>query len=367
MRIIVVTSWFLSLNRPYISPYLLEFINRLTRSGLEVSLYVPRPSGLIPFKSPNKVRIKRAIGPFGVGAFISELLLSREQVVHVQRPNTYTSVFIVIAKLLNRPVVVTIHRAEVLSYHPYPWGFLRSFILRIVDRAICVSESTRQLAIGLGCPARKAIVIYNAVDEQRFRPRATREAREALGFSRRDFIILFVGDFRKEKGCDSILQAVAKLDIPFQVLLVGDGPLRSELEDLANSLGISQKVTFTGRLPHASEKLPLCYNASDIFALPSHTEGHSMALLEALASGVPVIATRVGGNLETVDEGEDGFLVSPNDDLGFRDAIRELLTDSGLRHKMGIKARERIVEKFSEKEQISKTMAIYTSLTEQST
>ncbi len=350
----------MSLNRPYVSPYLNEFIHRLELAGIEVSIYAPRPPQKNDFG--RNVRTHRAITPLGFARFLVELITTHDAIVHVQRPNTYASPFIVAARLLSKPVVATIHRAEVMPYHPYPWAFLRRFVLRIIDEAVCVSKSTRELAIELGCPPSSSIVVYNTVNQQRFMPRSQNAARKSLGLSLDLTILLFVGDLRREKGCDILLRAFSRIPGPCRLLIVGDGLTRGELEDLATLLNIREKVSFLGRIPHSSERLPLYYNASDVFVLPSLTEGHSMALLEALASGLPIVASRVGGNVETVEEHKTGILVDPTDVNKLTEALTELLGERGARAKMGVAARESFLRKFSEKEQIAQTVAIYRSL-----
>ncbi len=350
----------MSLNRPYLSPYLDEFVRRLELTGIEVSIYAPRPPKKNDFG--RNVQTHRAITPLGFARFLVELLTAHDMIVHVQRPNTYSTVFIAAARFLSKPVVVTIHRAEVLPYHPYPWAFLRRFVLRIIDEAICVSESTRELAMELGCPRGSSIVVYNTVNQQRFMPRSRDTSRKSLGLPIDVTILLFVGDLRREKGCDALLRAFSAISGACRLLILGDGQTRGDLEDLATSLAIREKVSFLGRVPHSSAMLPLYYNASDVFVLPSLTEGHSMALLEALASGLPIVASRVGGNVETVEERKTGILVTPNNVNELKEALTELLYERAIRAKMGAAARESFLRKFSEKEQIARTIAIYRSL-----
>lgn len=352
----------MSLNRPYISSFLDEFVRRLVINGIDVSLYVPRPPGRDGLNNRNGMKVHRAIGPLGFATFVAELITNHSTIVHVQRPNTYSTPFIMIAHLLNRPVAVTIHRAEVLEYHRFPWSFLRRFVLRIVDIAICVSHSTRRLAIKLGCPPERAVVIYNTLNQERFKPRALKSARHLLKLPMDEDLLLYVGDLRREKGCASLLRAFALLQEPCALLIVGDGPLRYELVNLANSLSIGPKVSFIGRLPHDSEKLPLYYNAADVFVLPSITEGHSLALLEALASGVPAVATRVGGNSETIVEGINGVLVNPEDVTGLQAGLERLLGSRELRQRMRAGARDNFVQRFGEAKHLAQMIDLYRTL-----
>ncbi len=361
LHVIVVTSWFPGFARPYFSPLLAEFVHRLTARGVRVSIYVPRLPRKNPFES-GAVRIHKASGPIGLGKFASELLMTPSAIVHVQRPNTYSSVFIIMARLLRRPTVATIHRAEVLPYHPLPWGLLKRAMLKIIDRAICVSNSTRLLTIESGCPSDRTVVIYNTLNEQRFKPRPKNSARELLGLPRHRAIILYVGDFRREKGCDNLLRAFSGITSPCILLLVGTGGLREKLTELGMQLGISERLLFAGHVSHDSEKLPLYYNAADVFVLPSLTEGHSLALLEALASGVPIVATRVGGNIETIMDGENGLLISPGDVDDLKGALKQLLESPEMCLRLARAAQESYSRRFGEEISLAKTLQLYRQL-----
>ncbi len=148
----------------------------------------------------------------------------------------------------------------------------------------------------MGAPADRLHPIYNGVNTQCFAPGSKAEARAALQLPEKEPIALFVGNFLPVKGLDLLFHAIASLKNRGQKLhlaLIGSGPLQNELEQLAKSLGISERIHWRGR--HASESVAAHMQASDMVCLSSHNEGVPNVVLEAMASGRPVISTDVGG------------------------------------------------------------------------
>ena len=155
----------------------------------------------------------------------------------------------------------------------------------------------------------------------------------------------FVGRLSEEKAIPTLLAAFAlvKQQVPNSVLsVVGTGPLEQELKAYAFSLGITEQVRFAGYLSNPFEAL----KQFDLFVLPSRTEGCPIVILEAMAMGLPVVATRVGGNPELVADGESGLLVPPNDPKAMADAILKILTGGDLARKMGETGRVHALECF---------------------
>lgn len=160
--------------------------------------------------------------------------------------------------------------------------------------------------------------------------------------------LICVGNFRYEKGHSTLLKGfaqVARDESRLQLLLVGDGPLRSNLEAEAAELGVSDRVKFEGMVADIWPYLA----RSDVFVLPSLYEPLGIAAMEAMAAGLPVIATATGGLVELVQEGITGYLVPPGDPESLALKIRHLLNDGSLRRAMGERAREESVEMTMEK------------------
>ena len=182
--------------------------------------------------------------------------------------------------------------------------------------------------------------IPNGVDAARFSPREPAAAER-----QKPVTLLFVGRLNAQKGVGDLLNALALLPPGWRLRVVGDGPDRVALERQSAQLGIAEHVIFHGWAQR--DELPAIYNAADIFVFPSHDEGMSNAVLEALASGLPVVATRIAGNEQLVREGENGALVPPANPRAFANALAPFLTDTTLRLRMGNASRALAVAQFS--------------------
>jgi D-inositol-3-phosphate glycosyltransferase len=220
-------------------------------------------------------------------------------------------------------------------------------VLEDVDMVICATEqeriSLRQL---YGASDDRVAVIPLGVDLDRFRPSEKQAARRALGL-KDERIVLFVGRIEPLKGLDILINAAALLesDVECSVLVVGgDESSQSrvqELTDLARDRGIERRVCFVGSVDH--ETLPLYYNAADVCVVPSHYESFGLVAVEAMASGVPVVASRVGGLAGTVKDGETGYLIPWLCPEPFAERIELLLENEPLRQSLGEAAREAMV------------------------
>ena len=217
-------------------------------------------------------------------------------------------------------------------------------VLAAADRVICATalerDSLRQL---YDAPADKVAVIPLGVDLDRFRPSGKQAARKSLGL-RDERIILFVGRIEPLKGLDILINAASLLesDVECTVLVVGGDESSqaevTELRDLARERGIEHRVAFVGAVDH--EALPLYYNAADVCVVPSHYESFGLVAVEAMASGVPVVASRVGGLTGTVKDGETGYLIPWLCPEPFAERIELLLENEPLRNNLGEAARE---------------------------
>jgi glycosyltransferase involved in cell wall biosynthesis len=225
-------------------------------------------------------------------------------------------------------------------------------ILRRFDWTIFGCE--RQLDPWIGRDAERlgrSEVIYNGIDLDDFtvpEPQARRELRGRRGFTERTFVVGCVGNLNPSKNQCVLIDAVARLrdgGIDARLMLVGDGPLRAPLESQAAALGIGHAVTFTGLLDDVRPVLACL----DVFALPSlYVETFSNAALEAMAMGVPVILSRIGGADEMIRDGIEGLLIEPHtiEEL-LAEKLRALAVDPVSRRTMGECARRRVACEFS--------------------
>lgn len=227
----------------------------------------------------------------------------------------------------------------------------------LTDRVICVAQKVADFVQAqVGIPSDKLVVIPNGVDVQIFVPSAMTKPADW-----QPRIIGNVGRLEPVKGTRFLLEAFAQVADQFpdrRVWLVGDGTERQNLEMQTKQLGVTDQIQFLGTRKDVSELLP----QMDIFVLPSHWEGMPIAVLEAMAAGLPVVATAVGGTTEVVVPGETGLLVPPADPTALAQAMVTLLTDPALCHRFGLAGRKRVEQQFSIEQTVAKTVALYEKL-----
>ena len=254
-----------------------------------------------------------------------------------------------IGRILGKPVVVKVAtERDVREYRDNHSLHFRLFFrwLKRADRLLCLSESIQREAIACGFRAEQTVIAPNGVDTERFAPAppATRtEARAATGVGPADFCLLFVGRLVERKGVDVLLRALgaSQRARTARLLVVGGGPERERLERLAAELGVAAQVQFLGE---QADVAPF-HACADAFVFPSRLEGLPNALLEAMASGLPAIATRIGGCVDVVTE-QSGVLVPP-DDVGALAAALDLLAgDAERRATLAVAGRQRVLERF---------------------
>lgn len=211
-----------------------------------------------------------------------------------------------------------------------------------VDRVICASQGEKEMLCALyGVPPAKVSIVPCGVDVDTFKPASRAAARSQLGLPAVGPVILFVGRIEPLKGIDVLLRAVSHLDGDFRALVIGgdgkDLARKRELAALSTQLGREEKVAFLDAVPH--DQLPLYYNAADVCVVPSYYESFGLVAVEAMACGIPVIASRVGGLKETVQDGQTGYLVPWLCPEPFAERLELLLNNDALRRSLGREAR----------------------------
>ena len=209
--------------------------------------------------------------------------------------------------------------------------------LRLCRSVIAVSEGIRDELVRSGLSASRIAVIPNAVAPScggAALEALRQQRRGSLGIGANERVVGYLGRLSEEKGLVHLIEAIAAMrsaTTPVRLLLVGDGPQRAALERQVRALGLGGLVVFAGFQTDAETWLP----AFDIFALPSLTEGTPMALLEAMAAGVPVIASAVGGVPKVVTDGVNGLLVPPADVAALVGGLQTLIGNPELRGLLG--------------------------------
>ena len=225
-------------------------------------------------------------------------------------------------------------------------------LMKRSDALIAVSMYTKkELTEFYDIDEEKIHIIYNGVDVQKFKPNKDRAGlRRELGLEEKQKIILFVGRLYQRKGLDTLFQSISKVvqnfkDAKFVISGEGFRQNKEKLLKLAEKLKIENSVLFVGYFP--DEKLPDLYAASDIFVLPALYENFPFAILEAQATGLPVISTKVGGIPELVTNNKNGLLVEPANSEQLTEEIMILLKNPKFAEELGKRARQLIEEKFA--------------------
>lgn len=285
---------------------------------------------------------------------------SRIQIVHTY--GFYAHVFaIAAARLAGVPIIVASVRDTGELWTPMQRR-AQKVVCRWADCVLVNSEAVRHRLIEEGYSQDKIVVIGNGIDLAKF-------ARNGSdGRMHREFIlsgdaprVVVLSRLHSMKGIDYFLEAAAMVATRFpeaRFLIVGDGPYREELERYAVRLGLGQRVIFTGLRLDVPEVL----SGVTVSVIPSLSEGLSNTLLESMAAGAPVVATKVGGNPEVVEDGVTGLLVPPRDPGALARAISLLLEDPPMALSLGRAGRQLVAERFSIERMVRQTENLYLRL-----
>jgi glycosyltransferase involved in cell wall biosynthesis len=268
-----------------------------------------------------------------------------------------------------RIVVHTFHGHVLRGY----FGPIRSWVFRLLERwlaarttaLIAVSPQVRDdlVALGVAPPERFAVIRLGIELGERVaaEQNGRAESRRYLGIEPGRFAVGWIGRMTAVKRTDDVLVAFKRLrdeGVDAVLCMVGDGPDRPELERRAHELGIVRDTLFLGY----QEDVAPFYAAFDALVLPSSNEGTPVSAIEALAAGRPVVATRVGGVPDVVQEGDDGFLVEPGATDDLADRLARLARDPELRERMGRAGRERVLPRYAVERLVDDVDRLYRSL-----
>jgi glycosyltransferase involved in cell wall biosynthesis len=264
------------------------------------------------------------------------------------------------ARRLGIPIVSTCHGFISIDRHLSLYNRLDVFLLRHFNGVIAVSERMKRDLVEKGVDAGRIQVIANAIQIE---PAADgeetrRTTRARIGIGPEDFVFGFVGRLSEEKGLRYLLEAFRQCkpgDGRWRLVLVGDGPQRGALEKTVHDLGLVAKVAFAG----FQSDTAAWYHAMDAFVLPSLTEGTPMVVLEAMAHGVPVIATSVGGLPAVIASGENGILVRPAQPSELLGAMRSIAGNRELRRRLCGNAADAVRRDYGVDDWIRKVSQVY--------
>jgi glycosyltransferase involved in cell wall biosynthesis len=244
------------------------------------------------------------------------------------------------------PRIVTSLQTHDVTYAWWQRWVVR-YTMRYADLVLLNSENYREFAITAeGAPADRLLVIHNSIrlaDYQRPVDRAA--LRAELGVHANEVLLGSVGRLVPQKGFDVLLQALALLPCSdLRLLIAGVGPEETKLRTLADQLGLHDRVCFAGY----RRDVPQLMQCFDLYTHASRFEGMPIVVLEAMASGCPIVATAVDGTRELIDDGEQGWLVPPDDPARLAQAIQSALADPAEALRRAAGARERVAAQFNE-------------------
>ena len=337
---------------------LMALTPELKQKGIDLHIITRQPGSLPPLARVKGAWVHRLPSPgpnplasfvFSLGAVIT-LLRIRPCLVHAHIMFSPGTIAAIAKALLKIPFVITVHRGgaapfgEIARLKQKFFGkFRMAFFRGYADRFIVISSEIDKELEQEGVSRLKRRLIPNAVDVSRFSPpgRGEKEmVRRRLGV-RGGPVAVFIGRLSREKRVDWLINTwnTLKNTHPSAVLLVvGDGPQALQLKAAAG-----EGVLFCGAVDDVTPFL----KAADLFVLPSVAEGLSIALLEAMASGVPAVVTRLAGALDLIEDRENGWLIPAGDDTALLEAVTTLFDDPQLRQTLGENARQCVVSRYS--------------------
>lgn len=242
----------------------------------------------------------------------------------------------------------------------YSHRLLYRLASHLVSGFIAVSDEVKEAMIETIGPIQdKIVVVDNGVDVRRYgRPVDRVAIRHQLGLEANTRLIAVVATLKEQKGHRYLIEAMAVI-VPrhpdLHVLFIGDGELREELQVQVERLNLGHHIYFLGSRSDVPQLLAAC----DLFVLPSLWEGLSMALLEAMATGLPIVATEVSGTVQVLVPNETGILVPPGEPGRLTHAIERLMSDPERAQAMGAAARRRVAAEFSAQKQAGEHLALY--------
>lgn len=256
---------------------------------------------------------------------------------HSAVPTGFVSIFV--SKILRRPHFITVHGMDVNDCIKHPIiKYFVLFALNNCDTVIVVSDHLKKKLISTGIYRKKIKILRNAINLNRFKPIRNYEIRERYKITNQEILILFVGYLDTFKGVFELVEAFHKLNNKYfnlKLMFVGVGPKSSDLINKTAKLGLQDKILFVGNISH--EYIHEYYQAADIVVLPSYGEGGGppLSILEAMACGIPVIGSNVGGIPEGIHHSVNGLITSPKNINDLAKKIEILVTNHDLRKQFG--------------------------------
>ena len=357
-----------------------EQSKRLTESGYEIDVLTSKikgqnehpAKGIRVFAYPSLKLAERFGVPYPILTVKAykkfAKVIKKCDLVHAHG-HVYMSSYLAgkIAKKYKKPFIVTQHNTFI-DYKSWLNTLehlndltIGKSILKHADRILTVSKETMKYVLRLGADKAKTSVMYNGVDTNCFHTVKKGVSRKKLDLPKKRKIIFSVRRLVYKNGIDTLIESahlVARNNPDILFVVAGKGPSRKLIEDRIKELRIEDNIKLTGFVP--DELLPLYYNAADYFVLPSASgEGLPLVLFEAMACGLPVIATTVGGTPEIINHMKNGVLVPPRNPEAMAEALSKLLAEKKLGPTIGEEAKKNVENRFTWEENLRQLKEVY--------
>jgi len=320
-------------------------IGRLKESGIKS--YVMRNKGFLGIKY--------------MSMFLKIIREEKIDLIHLNTLTPFCKYAGIAGFLKNIPLVWFVRENPLISRSRR----LRFWLNRLSSKIIFVDRDTKEQLLGNGLRDRVEVV-YNGVDTGRFRPFESDFFSKMINIDRDKLLIGYIGQITERKGLEYLIKAlplIRKKTSSFKLLMIGGHKVEDEehfskIKGMIKGLSLENDVYFTGVVEDVSSAI----NNLDIIVLPSLEERCSRSLIESLACGKPVVATRVGGTPEIIEDGLNGFLVNPKDPEEIAEAVLKLLEDGGLRLRMGKEGRLKAEKVFDLGKNLTRMREVYLNL-----
>lgn len=360
MNIVIATETYL----PFIagvSTSTDNIVRFLARKGHRVTVIAPRPvikSDIKPEKNVTIIHTPSFPDPFFRGKSFSPIPLPLWTVfsaithdtdlVHIQEPGAIGMTACMAAKIKGIPTVGALHFTpdQILRILAFPGKHLSITLIQALMRwfyngcnGVMVPTQTFVSYLKRIGVRKDMCVVSNGVDTKDFVPTKNRLLkRSANGLPKDKILFFFLGRLDFDKHADTIIRALPNTDTNVHLVIAGEGKEEKNFRNLANTLGVSERITWLGYLSH--EKMKEVYQSVDCFVLMSPYEVQSIVTLQAISSGLPVLACKEGALPELCHDGENGFTIATDDDKTLAEKMNILASDSKLRVRMGRESRK---------------------------
>ena len=331
----------------------------LVRRGWGIRVLTARLPGTKPREVINGVGVRRMLSPFIpkvqgtfflANVFWNLITGPRGQIIHLNQMYREILPSLLVRRLRGCPVVICVpcggSYGDIGRLKTIPFGRWMLRLSRHADAVVSLSDQITQELLDEGFEASRIVKIPNAVDTSRYLPSSADERqrlRQELHLPQQGPLVIFTGRLHFQKAIDRLIRAwkdVAVVQPDAHLLILGEGPEEAKLREVTEECGLEQTIHFLG---HIEGVLPYL-RASDVFVLASLFEGVSLSMLEAMACGLPVVTTNIGGTCEAIRDNVDGLLVEPDNIPALAARLIEALSDPAIRQRIGVQARKRVEE-----------------------